>query len=257
MAAEVLYEKKGKTAYITLNRVDKNNALNLAARKTLAGLWREADADPEVWSIILTGGDKVFSTGLDMVELAEFRKKEPLGDMPFTGMDVFGAGMSKPVIAAVSGFCLGGGFALTMVAADLRIASSTARFGMPEVKIGITPAFGIPPMLAAHFPQSVVLEMLLLGRNLSAEDAFRFGYVSRVVPPEELRDAAETVAREINEMSPLVVKNIKQVIRTVAAPDPRGIAFSDAVCLMSRYSEDYIEGPRAFKEKRKPVWKGR
>jgi len=172
-------------------------------------------------------------------------------------MDVFGAGMSKPVIAAVSGFCLGGGFALTMVAADLRIASSTARFGMPEVKIGITPAFGIPPMLAAHFPQSVVLEMLLLGRNLSAEDAFRFGYVSRVVPPEELRDAAETVAREINEMSPLVVKNIKQVIRTVAAPDPRGIAFSDAVCLMSRYSEDYIEGPRAFKEKRKPVWKGR
>jgi len=257
MAGEVLYEKKGKTAYITLNRADKNNAMNLATRQALAGLWREADADPEVWSIILTGGDKVFSTGLDMVELAEFRKKELLGDMPYTGMDVFGADVSKPVIAAVSGFCLGGGFVMTLVAADLRIASSTARFGMPEVKIGITPAFGIPPMLTAHFPQSVVLEMLLLGKNLPAEDAFRFGYVSRVVPPEELLAAAEAIAREINEMSPLVIKNIKQVIRTVTAPDPRGIAFSDAVCLMSRYSEDYIEGPRAFKEKRKPVWKGR
>jgi dehydration protein DpgD len=257
MAGEVLYEKKGKTAYITLNRADKNNAMNLATRKTLAGLWREADADPEIWSIILTGGDNVFSTGLDMVELAEFRKKELLGDMPFTGMDVFGADVSKPVIAAVSGFCLGGGFALTMIAADIRIASKTARFGMPEVKIGITPAFGIPPMLAAHFPQSVVLEMLLLGHNLTAEEAFRFGYVSRVVPPDELLVAAEAVAKEINQMSPLVIKNIKRVIRTVTAPDPRGIAFSDAICLMSRYSEDYIEGPRAFKEKRPPIWKGR
>jgi len=257
MAGEVLYEKKGKTAYITLNRTDKNNAMNLAVRKALAGFWRVADDDPEVWSIILTGGDKVFSTGLDMVELAEFRKKEPLADMPFTGMDVFGAGVGKPVIAAVSGFCLGGGFVTTMVAADIRVASSTAQFGMPEVKIGITPAFGIPPLLAAHFPQSVVMEMLLRGRHLSAEDAFRFGYVSRVVPPEELLDAAEAVTGEINDMSPLVVKNIKQVIRTVTAPDPRGIAFSDAVCLMSRYSEDYLEGPRAFREKRKPVWKGR
>lgn len=257
MAGEVLYEKKGKTAYITLNRVDKNNAMNLATRKALAGYWQEAEVDPEVWSIILTGGENVFSTGLDMAELAEFRKKELLGDLPYTGMDVFGADVSKPVIAAVGGFCLGGGFAMTMVAADLRIASSTARFGMPEVKIGITPAFGIPPMLAAHFPQSVVLEMLLLGRNLSAEDAFRFGYVSRVVPPEGLLAAAEAVAGELNKMSPLVVRNIKQVIRTVTAPDPKGIAFSNAVCLMSRYSEDYIEGPRAFKEKRPPVWKGR
>lgn len=256
MAEEVLYEKKGKTAYITLNRPDKNNAMDLATRKALAGLWREVDTDPEVWSIILTGGDKVFSTGLDMVELAEYRKKELLGDMPYTDMGVFGADVSKPVIAAVSGYCLGGGFAMTMVAADIRIASRTARFGMPEVKIGITPAFGIPPMLAAHFPQSVVLEMLLLGNNLSAEDAFRFGYVSRVVPPVELLATAEAVANKINEMSPLVIKNIKRVIRTVTAPDPRGIAFSDAICLMSRYSEDYIEGPRAFKEKRKPVWKG-
>ncbi|OPY86618.1 MAG: putative enoyl-CoA hydratase echA8 [Smithella sp. PtaU1.Bin162] len=258
MAAEVvLYEKKGKTAYITLNRPDKNNAINMEARKTLAGLWCEADTDPEVWSIILTGGDRVFSTGLDMAELAEFRKKELLGNMPYTGMDVFGAHVSKPVIAAVSGYCLGGGFLMTMVAADLRIASRTAKFGMPEVKIGITPGLGIPVMLTAHFPQNVALDMLLLGHNLSAEDAYRFGYVSRVVPPGELLAEAEAVAKEINDMSPLVVKNIKRVIRTVTAPDSKGVAFSNAVCLMSRYSEDYIEGPRAFREKRKPAWKGR
>lgn len=257
MAAEVLYQKKGETACITLNRPDKNNAMNLEVRKLLAGYWREADADPEIRSIILTGGDKVFSTGFDMVELAKFRKKEPLGELPYTGMDDFGASVSKPVIAAISGYCLGGGFFMTMVAADFRIASHTARFGMPEVKIGITPAFGIPPMLTTFFPQSVVMEMLLLGHNLPAEDAHRLGFVGRVVPPEELLATAEAVAEEINELSPLVMRNIKRVLRTVTAPDPKGIAFSDAICLMSRYSEDYIEGPRAFREKRKPVWKGR
>jgi enoyl-CoA hydratase/carnithine racemase len=257
MAAEVLYEKKGKTAYITLNRPDKNNSINLEVRRTLSQLWSKIDTDPEICSIILTGGDKVFSTGFDMVELAEFRKKEPMGELPYTGMDDFGASVSKPVIAAISGYCLGGGFFMTMVAADFRIASRTARFGMPEVKIGITPAYGIPSLLAAYFPQSVVKEMLLLGHNFSAEDACRFGYVSRVVESEELLVTAEAVAKEINELSPLVIKNVKRVLRTVTAPDPKGIAYSNAVCLMSRYSEDYIEGPRAFREKRKPVWKGR
>ncbi len=257
MEAAVLYERKGKTAYITLNRPDKSNAINLEVRRTLSQLWSAVDADPEVCSVILTGGEKVFSTGFDMAELAEFRKKEPMGELPYTGLDAFGTSVGKPVIAAISGYCLGGGFFMTMVAADFRIATPTARFGMPEVKIGITPAFGIPPMLATYFPQSVVKEMLLLGRNFSAEDAYRFGYVSRVVAPEELLAAAEGVARDINELSPLVIRNVKRVLRTVTAPDPKGVAFSDAVCQMSRYSEDYIEGPRAFREKRKPVWKGR
>ena len=257
MATEVLYQKKGKTAYITLNRPDKNNAINLEVRKLLAGFWREADADPEVCSVILTGGDKVFSTGFDMVELSKFREKEPLNELPCTNMENFGVNVSKPVIAAISGYCLGAAFLMATVAADYRVASKTALFGMPEVKIGITPAFGIPPIMAAYFPQGAVSELLLMGHNITAEDAYRFGYVSRVVPTEELLAEAETVAKEINDMSPLVVKNIKRVIRTITAPDSKGIAFSNAVCLMSRYSEDYIEGPRAFREKRKPVWTGR
>ena len=257
MSGEVLYEKKGKIAYITLNRPDKNNALDTEARKALGRAWRDADEDSDVWSVIVTGGEKVFSTGLDMVELAEFRKKEPLDDMPYTSMDIFGAQVAKPVVAAISGHCLGGAFLLATVAADFRIASTTANFGMPEVKIGITPSFGIPPMLTAYFPKSVVAEILLLGKSLSADDAYRFGYVNRVVPPGDMMAEAEKVAIAMNEFSPLVVKYIKNVIRTVTAPDPRGVAFSDAVCRMSRYSEDYLEGPRAFKEKRKPQWKGR
>ncbi len=257
MADEVLYHKKGKTAYITLNRPDKNNAMNLEIRKLLAGFWKDADADPDVWSVVLTGGDKVFSTGFDMVELSKFREKEPLKELPFARMEDFGANVSKPVIAAISGYCLGGGFLMATVTADYRIASRTTVFGMPEVKIGITPAYGIPPIMAAYFPQGVVSELLLMGHNISAEDAHRFGYVGRIVPPEDMFATAEAIANEINELSPLVLRNIKRVLRTVSAPDPRGIAFSDAVCLMSRCSEDYIEGPRAFREKRKPVWKGR
>ena len=217
-------------------------------RKRLSEIWQDAEQDESIWSIILTGGESVFSTGLDMVELAEYRRSEPLGELPYSGMEVFGAQISKPVIAAISGFCLGGAFLMTMVGADIRIASTTAKFGMPEVKIGITPAYGIPTIMTAHFPPSVVKELLLAGRNFSADDLYRYGYVSKVVCPGELLSTAETYARSINELSPLVVKNIKNIINTVTAPDPKGLAFSNAVCLMSRLSEDYIEGPRAFQE---------
>jgi enoyl-CoA hydratase/carnithine racemase len=254
---EVSYEKKGKTAWIVMNRPDKNNAIGLQVRKELLEIWQDIEKDDSIWCAVLTGGTKVFSTGLDMVELAEFRRTEPLGELPFTGMDVFGAGLSKPVIAAISGYCLGGAFFLTMACADIRIATTTARFGMPEVKIGITPAYGIPALMAAHFPPSVVKELLLMGQNVSGEILQRYGYVRQVVAPEELMSAADKCADAIGEVSPLVLRNIKKIVNTVTAPDPRGVAFSNSVCLMSRLSDDYIEGPRAFKEKRKPVWKGR
>jgi enoyl-CoA hydratase/carnithine racemase len=257
METELIFEKREKTAYIRINRSGKYNSMNLAVRKGLYEAWQEVEHDPDICSVILTGGEEVFSTGVDMVELSQFREKEPMAEMPYNNMETFGANVTKPVIAAISGYCLGAGLLMVMVASDLRIASTSARFGMPEVKIGITPAFGIPPLLSSHFPHSAAMEMLMLGNNLTAEDAYRLGFVSKMVEPNLLMETAEEYAERINNFSPLVIKNVKEVFKAVTAPDPKAIFLSNAVSLLGRHSEDYIEGPRAFREKRKPVWKGK
>jgi dehydration protein DpgD len=257
MASEVIFEKKGKTAYITLNRPDKKNAFNLAMRRELARVWEIIDDDSEIWSVILTGGEKVFSTGQDVTELSEFKEKDPLADLPLNALETFGSNVKKPVVAAISGYCLGFGFLMTMVASDIRIASSTAKFGMPEVKIGVPPSMGIPAILANHFPPAIAMELLLLGKMIDVETAYQIGYVNKIVSPDKLISTAEEVAEEINQYSPLILKNVKEVFKQITSPDQKAIALSNALCLIGRHSEDYIEGPRAFKEKRKPIWKGK
>lgn len=255
--SEVLFEKRGNTAYVILNRPKQNNAINLEIRQRLREAWAEIDRDPDVWSIILTGGEKVFSAGQDLKELAEFKKKDPLGELPLNDLTTFGSNVKKPVIAAIGGYCLGFGFLMTIVAADIRIASTNAKFGMPEVKIGVPPSLGIPPIVATQFPPAVAIELFIVGNNLSAKDAYRVGFVNKVVRSQDLIKTAEEYAHKINSFSPLIVKNIKEVFKKISAPDPGAIAFSDAMCMLGRQSEDYLEGPRAFMEKRKPVWKGR
>jgi enoyl-CoA hydratase/carnithine racemase len=253
---EIIYQKKGKTAYIILNRPQQRNAINLEIRKGLREAWRKIEDDSEVRSAIITGGEKLFSTGQDLIELAEFRKREPIADLPLNDLETFGFGVKKPVIAAISGHCLGAGFLLTTIASDIRIASNTAVFGLPEVKVGVPLSFGIPPIVSRHFPPAVVSELLMLGNNLTAEAAYRHGYINKIVAPEGLLSEAEKYAENINELSPLFVRNIKEVLRYEIIPDPKTIAFSNALCLLGRKSEDYIEGVKAFKEKRKPQWKG-
>jgi len=253
----MIFEKKNGTAYLTLNRPAQNNAVNLAVRQGLCEAWAEIERDADIRSVILTGGEKVFSSGQDVVELAEFKKQDPLGNLPLNDLRTFGADVKKPVIAAVSGHCLGFGFLMTMVAADIRIASNTARFGMPEVKVAVPPSLGIPPIVAKHFPPAMAMELFLTGESITAEDAFRAGFVNKIVSPDRLLSAAEEYAEKINRFSPLITKNIKAVYRQVITPDSGDIAFSEAMCLLGRHSQDYLEGPRAFQEKRKPEWKGR
>jgi enoyl-CoA hydratase/carnithine racemase len=146
---------------------------------------------------------------------------------------------------------------MTLITADLRVATETAKFGMPEVKIGVTPSYGIPCYLAKHFPPAVAMEMLLLGRHLSVTDAHRLGFVNQIVDKDHLLEVALEYAEIINGYSPLVMRNIKRTTRLETVPDSMAVDLSNQVCLLSRYSEDYIEGPKAFAEKRKPVWKGR
>lgn len=254
IASSIVFEKKGKTAYIILNRPEKRNAINFAIRQGLCDAWEEIDGDPDILSVIVTGGEKIFSSGQDLLELLEFRKKERIKDLPLNELKTFGANVKKPIIAAISGYCLGGGFLFTMVGADVRIASSTAKFGMPEVEYGLPLAFGIPPLVGKHFPPNIAMEILLFGNLLTAEDAYRCGYINRIVAPEDLISTAENYAEKINKFSPVIVKNIKQAFTSSTALEPKAIALSDAICQLGRHSEEYIEGQKAFIEKRKPVW---
>jgi len=255
--AGIVFEKKGKTAYVILNRPEQRNAVDLGMRQGLYDAWEEIEKDSDIWSIILTGGEKDFSTGQDLTELTEFRKRELTADLPLNNLETFGMNVKKPVIAAISGYCLGAGFLLTLVASDIRVASDTAIFGMPEIKVGVPLGFGIPPLLARHFSPAINIELIMLGHNISAQDAYRSGYVNKVVSPRDLIAQAEKYADEVNTLSPFLVKKIKEISRYIAAPDPKEIALSNAICMLCRHSEDYVEGPRAFKEKRKPEWKGR
>ncbi len=257
MDSIIIFEKKGKTAYLILNRPEHNNAINLSMRKALCDAWEKIEKDQDILSVIITGGERIFSSGQDLKELSEFREKEPLAELPLNNLETFGQNVKKPVIAAISGHCLGSGFLLATVSSDIRIASETALFGMPEVKVGIPPAFGIPAILSRHLPPAITAELLLLGNTINAHTAYRIGFVNEVVPIKDMLLKAEQIALQVNEMSPLITANIKEVLRKVTAPDPMAIAYSNAMCVLGRHSEDYIEGPRAFKEKRKPIWKGR
>ena len=251
----ILFEIKDGIAYIILNRPNSRNAINLGMRQALCSAWNEIETNRDVLSVIVTGGDKVFSTGQDLQELTEFRKKDQLSELPLNSPETFGAKVKKPVIAAISGYCLGAGFLFTMVGSDVRIAAENAKFGMPEIKVGVPPTFGIPAILSSHFPPAVAAELLLWGKNITAADAYRLGYVNEVVKVEDLMSKAEEFARHINQMSPYLTRSSKEVLRKVSEPDAKNIAYSQAMCLLGRHSEDYIEGPRAFREKRKPVWK--
>ena len=257
MTSDIIFKKEGRTAYIILNRPEQKNAINLSVRQALCNAWNEINNDSEIYSVIVSGGEKIFSAGQDLVELSEFRKKEAIDELPLNVPATFGINVEKPVIVAISGYCLGVGFFFAMVAGDVRIASDTAKFGMPEINVGVPPAFGIPPILAKHFSPAVTSDILLFGNNITADDACRRGFVNKVVPSEQLMSTAQEYADRVNQFSPLMVKNSKKVLRSALTPDRISLEYSDALCLLGRHSEDYVEGPRAFREKRKPIWKGR
>jgi enoyl-CoA hydratase/carnithine racemase len=250
----LIFEKKDRIAYVTLNRPEQKNAIDLEMRRGLQQAWREVEADAEILSVIVSGGETVFSVGQDLHELERGKRENPLKDLPLNTLETFGAQVKKPVIAAINGFCLGYGFLLTLVGCDLRVASASALFGMPEVKVGVPPSLGIPAYAARYFPPAAAMELLLTGNYLSAEAALRYGYLNRMVSPREVLPEAEKIARQINAFSPFMVRNIKEMVRFSLAPDPGALAYTQAVCLAARHSPDYLEGPRAFKEKRPPRW---
>jgi enoyl-CoA hydratase len=254
--ALLLISKTDGYALIQLNRPEVLNALNTPLMIELVEALQTLDHDPDVRAIILTGNEKAFAAGADIREMAEASAVEMLFRDQFSRWDRIRK-ISKPLIAAVSGFALGGGCELAMLC-DMIIASETAKFGQPEVNLGVIPGAGGTQRLARAVGKAKAMELILTGNQLTAAEAHRLGLVNRVVPVESYLEEARALAREIASKPPVAVRLAKEAI--LAAPDTTiegGLDFERKNFYLCFASADQKEGMQAFIEKRKPQWKGR
>jgi enoyl-CoA hydratase len=252
----VMVEHDGPVAIVTLNRPQQLNALSYGLVKDLSLAMQALDANDDVRVIVVTGGEKVFAAGADIKEMADVGPFDELVKERLAYRDRIN-GISKPVIAAVSGFALGGGCELAM-SCDIIIASETARFGQPEVNLGIIPGSGGTQRLARTVGKYRAMEMVLAGEFLSASDAERLGLVNRVVPVELLLEEARELAKKIAAKPLLAIKAGKEaVLKSANTSLDNGLDYERKSFFLLLASEDRKEGMKAFLEKRKPEFKGK
>ena len=253
----ILVDINGAVGVITLNRPDALNALNPELVDEVGAAIAAFEANDEVGAIVLTGSDKAFAAGADIKAMAD------LSYMEVYKADLFGAswdriaGARKPIIAAVAGYALGGGCELAM-SCDFILAADTAKFGQPEIKLGIVPGAGGTQRLTRAVGKSKAMEMILTGRMMEADEAERAGLVSRVVPADELVEEAIKVAQKIAELSGPAVALAKQAVDQVYETTlSAGIQFERRIFHSLFATEDQAEGMTAFIEKRTPQFKNR
>ena len=257
----VKYDKKGHVAYVTLNRPEVLNALHETAHVELRDIFNDFKHDDEAWVAIVTGeGDRAFCAGNDLkaTATATAMGEKPVEEkrLPFGGI-TSGFECMKPLVAAVNGVAVGGGFEMVL-ACDLVIAAEHARFGLPEPRVGLIAAAGGVHRLPQQIPLKLAMGMLLTGRLISAQEAYRVGLVNEVVPAADLMAAAERWANEIMECSPLCVQLTKEAaLAGLSYPIEEAMQQDQPLLERLLASEDFVEGPRAFTEKRKPRWTGR
>jgi len=252
----ILVTREAPLALVTLNRPKVLNALNSELMAELVDALETLDKDNEVRCLILSGNEKAFAAGADISEMVDASAIEMFQRNNIARWDKI-AQTSKPMIAAVSGFALGGGCELALLC-DLIVASDTARFGQPEINIGVIPGAGGTQRLARTLGKYKTLELLLTGRMLTAQEAEQMGLVNRVVPVASYLEEAKRLALEICQRSPLAVKFAKEaVLKAFETSLHDGLDFERKCFYLLFGSEDQKEGMKAFLEKRKPIFKGR
>jgi enoyl-CoA hydratase/carnithine racemase len=260
----VLYEQKDKIVTITINRPEAMNAIDPDTHHALIQAWTRFRDDDGAWVAILTGaGEKAFSAGADLKKMipAAFgggRGYNPVAHNAYgLGGITRGLEIWKPMIAAINGFCLAGGLEQAL-ACDLRLAAPHAKFGLTEVRWAIMPGAGGTQRLPRAIPLAKALEMILTAEQITADDALRFGLVNKVVPLSELMPAARALAETLCERGPLALRAAKEaVIRGLSLPLADGLRLEAFLSGTLRGTEDAVEGPKAFAEKRKPEFKAR
>jgi len=257
----VLLEKSGHVATVTIDRPDALNAIDRQTNAELFDVWARVRDDDDVWIAILTGaGDRAFCAGADLKDLipalAERARAGTLNDFNFGGI-TRGFQTWKPLIAAVNGFALAGGTELAL-ACDIRIAAENARFGQPEVRWAIIPGAGGTQRLPRAIGASAALELILSGRQIDAQEALRLGLVHHIVPQGEALAEAQRIAESLLANGPLALRAAKQaVIQGLDLKLGAGLDLELRLFAGMLRTEDAIEGPRAFAEKRTPHFKAR
>ena len=256
----IRYEKRGRIAYVTINRPDRLNALHPPASAEMRDAFTDFRDDADALVAVLTGGgDRAFCVGNDLKYHAEHRRaEEPYPDAeatPFAGI-TSNFTCWKPIIAAVNGYALGGGLELAL-ACDIIVAADHATLGLPEPRVGLVAGAGGVHRLPRHLPQKVAMGMLLTGNPITAQEAYRWGLVNEVASRKELMSVTELWVSEMLKGAPLSVRASKQMATEgLDSPLDEAMSRSYSEYEKAMASKDYVEGPRAFMEKRKPVWRG-
>lgn len=259
----VRFEKENHVARVTLDRPEVLNAMDLRMHEELADIWEDIEADDRIRVVVLTGaGGRAFSVGQDLKERAS-RDAAGVAPSSFGGQGQPGwprlterFDFSKPVVARVDGYALGGGFELVL-ACDVAIASDRSVFGLPEARLGLVPGAGGVFRLIRQLPQKVAMGHLLTGRRLDAANAYAYGLVNEVVPADLLDACVDGWVGDLLASAPLSVRAIKEAaLHSVDLPLPEAFAATYSWEERRRRSADAVEGPRAFAEKRAPTWSG-
>ncbi|BBZ03069.1 putative enoyl-CoA hydratase echA8 [Mycolicibacterium chitae] len=252
----IIVEREDRVALITLNRPKALNALNSQVMNEVTAAAKELDNDAGVGAIVITGSEKAFAAGADIKEMADLSFADVFGSDFFAKWGEF-AGVRTPTIAAVAGYALGGGCELAMMC-DILIAADSAKFGQPEIKLGVLPGMGGSQRLTRAIGKAKAMDLILTGRNMDAEEAERAGLVSRVVPAADLLSEAKSVAATISQMSLSAARMAKEAVnRSFETTLTEGLLYERRIFHSAFATEDQTEGMAAFSEKRAANFKHR
>lgn len=252
----ILSRREGRVGLVQINRPQARNALNTPTMIEIVAALQAFDADDSIGCLVLTGDERAFAAGADIKQMANASVVEML-NAPFLDYWDRLQSLRKPLIAAVSGWCLGGGCELAM-ACDMIVASESAKFGQPEITIGVIPGAGGTQRLTRAVGKTVAMEMILNNRHLTADEALRYGLVNRVVPAESFLEEALRLAAEIAARPPVAVQLAKEAVnRAFESSLSEGLLIERRFFAMLFATQDQKEGMAAFIEKRPPTWQGK